>query len=74
MLSDYQESEFDYDSQTELHNDLHYKLRRWDYFCYTVGSLVRIQTIVIGYFLFAIETQNVCVVASHKIVPNSIDG
>ncbi len=38
-------------------------------FCYTVGIAARLQTIMIGYFLFFVEEDNVCVVAEHEKQP-----
>ena len=37
-------------------------LKAWDFYLYIAGMLVRIQTIVLGYILFGVETQNTCVV------------
>ena len=37
-------------------------LRPFDYFSYLVGSIARLQTLVIAYILFTVETENVCVV------------
>lgn len=39
-----------------------HKLYFKDVCCYILGTILCLQPIVIGYFLFAIETQNVCVV------------
>ena len=37
-------------------------LRPYDYFSYLVGSIARIQTLIIAYILFNVETENVCIV------------
>ena len=39
-----------------------YTLKAWDFLLYLIGMLVRIQTIVLGFILFKVETENVCVV------------
>lgn len=39
-----------------------YSLKTWDFLAYVIGILVRIQTIVLGYILFAVEKDNTCVV------------
>ena len=46
-----------------------YILRSWDLVCYVVGILARLQTVMIGYFLFYVETDNVCVVSSNEYQP-----
>ena len=37
-------------------------LTKLDFYLYIIGILVRIQTIVLGYILFGVETENTCVV------------
>ena len=51
-----------------------YALKAWDKLGYLVGILVRIQTVVLGYILFNVETQNTCVVVweSYKPIPLTI--
>ena len=39
------------------------QLEMWDYICYAIGITFRLQTLFIGYFLFMVESDNVCVVA-----------
>ena len=46
-----------------------YTLRARDFFLYLIGLLVRIQTFMIGYILFAVDTQNTCVVSYDSEVP-----
>ena len=51
-----------------------FTLKAWDIFCYFVGMCVRIQTIVLGYILFFVETSNVCIVVdeSDKPIPTEV--
>lgn len=46
-----------------------YSLKTWDFFLYLIGILVRIQTIVLGYIVFGVETNNICVVAPEQDKP-----
>ena len=43
----------------------------WDYFCYIIGLIFRIQTLMIAYFLVGVETSNMCVVNTDTTVPLS---
>ena len=40
-----------------------------DFYMYIIGMLVRIQTIVLGYILFGVETENTCVVTYESYAP-----
>jgi hypothetical protein len=44
-------------------------LRYFDYLGYLVGSISRIQTLVIAYIFFAVETDHRCIVAPGASVP-----
>jgi len=41
-------------------------LQTKDIVLYTFGILARLQTIMIGYFLFWVEQDNICVVTSNE--------
>jgi len=50
------------DLELQITDNSVFMLRPFDYFSYLVGSIARLQTLVIAYILFAVETENVCVV------------
>lgn len=50
-----------------------YVLRTWDMFCYLIGILARLQTVMIGYTLFWIEPNNICVVADKEYQPMPLE-
>lgn len=44
-----------------------YALKSFEIVMYVAGVLTRIQTIVVGIFLFKVETNNVCVVEYNSL-------
>jgi hypothetical protein len=46
-----------------------FTLKAWDFYLYIIGMLVRIQTIVLGYILFGVETDRTCVVVYESNTP-----
>lgn len=50
-----------------------FTLRKLDFWLYLIGMLVRIQTIVLAYILFGVETTNTCVVVWESYSPLPID-
>ena len=50
-----------------------FTLKKLDFWLYIIGMLVRIQTIVLGYILFGVETDNTCVVVWESYKPLPVD-
>lgn len=55
-------------------------LTKCDFYMYIAGLLVRIQTIVLGFICFKVETENTCVVVwdvdkplSHEMLPDNLN-
>ena len=46
-----------------------FTLKERDFYLYIAGMLVRIQTIVLGFILFGVETENICVVPYPSMRP-----
>ena len=46
-----------------------FTLKAWDFYLYIIGMMVRIQTIVLGYILFGVETDRTCVVVYESNTP-----
>ena len=46
-----------------------FTLKAWDFYLYIIGMMVRIQTIVLGYILFGVETDNTCIVVYESNSP-----
>ena len=61
------------DPNTVILYETEFTLTKKDFWFYLIGILVRIQTIVLGYILFAVETSNTCVVAYESNKPLSVD-
>lgn len=50
-----------------------FTLTHLDFWLYLIGMLVRIQTIVLGYICFGVETENVCIVVWESDKPLTHD-
>ena len=46
-----------------------FTLKERDFYLYIAGMLVRIQTIVLGFILFGVEKQNICIVPYPSMRP-----
>ena len=46
-----------------------FTLKERDFYLYIAGMLVRIQTIVLGFILFAVEKDNICIVPFPSMRP-----
>ena len=46
-----------------------FTLKARDFYLYIIGMLVRIQTIVLGFILFGVETDNLCIVPYPSMKP-----
>ena len=46
-----------------------FTLKERDFYLYIIGMLVRIQTIVLGFILFGVEKENICIVPYPSMRP-----